>query len=100
MQVQLTQWSPKNSNLFRFYVKSENQNFGYIQMNFDKIKANQENTSYNIKLVGDETILQKIVDLKGFFDLHAFLMQNSVNAYVLGSKLEKEAQKSKFLKIN
>ena len=39
MQVQLTQWSPKNSNLFRFYVKSENQNFGYIQMNFDKIKA-------------------------------------------------------------
>ena len=100
MKVQLTKWSPKNSNLFRFYVKSENQDLGYIQLNFDKIKANQENTAYNIKLVGDEAILQKIVDLKNYFDLHAFLMQNSSNAYVLGSKLEKEAQKSKFLKIN
>ena len=99
MQLQITQWSPKHSNLFRFYVKSENQDLGYIQLNFDKIKANQENTSYNIKLVGDDKILQNIVDLKGYLDLHAFLIQNSTNAYVLGSKSQQEAQKSKFLKI-
>lgn len=99
MQVQITQWCPKNSNLVRFYVKSENQDLGYIQMNFDKIKANQENMAYNIKLVGDDKILQKIVDLKGNLDLHAFLMQNSTNAFVLGSKSQQNFQKSKFLKI-
>lgn len=100
MKISITHWSPKNSNIHRFYVKSENQDLGYIQFNFDGIKANQETRSTNIKLVGDELILDKIVKFQSELDLHAFLIQNAQNAVVLGSKDQVKAQKSKLLTIN
>lgn len=104
MKLVINHWSPKDnkSSVNRFYIKSDSgEDFGYIQLNLNRSKINnyELNCSENIKISGNEEILNKIINFQKEKDLHSFLIAFAQNAIVIGSKQESKNQKTKILDI-